>query len=132
MINNASSFPFSKVNQMPNMSTTLNGWMVPLTFGIVTKVQNGFYTQEVVSYKTFNGVMQPLNMERLKIKPEGQRDWQWWWCHSQTDLGLKQDDTVIFSGKQYRVYGTKDYSLNGYYEYELVEDYTGAGPKEEA
>lgn len=130
MIANASSFPFSKVNGMPNMSATLSGWLIPLSFGVVTKVQNGFMTKEVVTYKNFYGVWQPLNTEQLKIKPEGERSWKWYWCHSQTDLGLKNDDTIIYLDKQYRVMGVKDYSLNGFYEYELIEDFQGAGPKE--
>ena len=128
MIRNASSLPFAKTNQMPNMSQTLDGWMIPLTFGIVTKKQNGFYTREVVVKKTFNGVWQPLNIERLKIKPEGERSWKWYWCHSQVNLNLKNDDIIIYLEQQYRVMGVKDYSLNGFYEYELIEDYTHAGP----
>lgn len=132
MIKNASTLGFTQINQMPNMSSTLSGWLIPLTFGVVTKVQVGFTTKEVVVNKSFYGVWQPLNMERIKIKPEGERDWKWYWCHSQIDLELTNDDTIIYNGKQYRVMGNKDYSLNGYFEYELVEDYTNSGPREEA
>lgn len=123
---------FSQYSQMPNMSTTLSGWMIPLSFGVVTKVQNGFMTKEVVTYKNFYGVWQPLNTEQLKIKPEGERAWKWFWCHSQIDLGLKLDDVILYLDKQYRVMGVKDYSLNGFYEYELIEDYKNAGPQQES
>jgi len=127
---NASALKLNQVSQMPNMANTLSGWLTKLTFGIVTKEQVGFYTKETVNNISFLGVWQPLSMERLRIKAEGERSWKWYWVHSQIDLGLKNDDTIIFNDKQYRVMGVKDYSLNGFYEYELVEDYIGAGPEE--
>lgn len=131
MINNAANFPFAKTNQMPNMAQTLQAWLIPLTFGVVTKQQNGFFTREVVVKKSFDGVWQPLTYEQLKVKNEGERSWKWFWCHTLIDLGLKPDDVIIYQGTQYRVMGAKDYSLNGFYEYELVEDFRDAGPWEE-
>ena len=131
MINNASNFSFAKSNQMPNMAQTIESWLIPLTFGVVTKQQNGYYTREVVVNKNFRGVWQPLNFEQLRLKPEGERSWKWFWCHTPIDLELKTDDVIIYLGTQYRVMGAKDYSLNGFYEYELVEDFHNSGPYEE-
>lgn len=127
---NASSLKINQLSQMPNMANTLSGWLTKLTFGIVTKEQVGFYTKEVVRNISFQGVWQPLDYDRLRIKPEGQRNWKWYWVHSQIDLGLKNDDVIKFNGKQYRVMANKDWHLNGYYEYEVIEDFTGAGPEE--
>jgi len=127
---NASALKLNQVSQMPNMANTLSGWLTKLTFGVVTKEQLGFYTKETVNNISFMGVWQPLDNDRLRIKPEGQRDWKWYWVHSQIDLGLKDDDTIIFNGKQYRVMANKDWHLNGYYEYEVIEDFVGAGPEE--
>ena len=127
---NASSLKLFQVTQMPNMARTVASWSTPLTFGIVTKEQSGFYTKETVRNISFSGTWQPFDNDRLQLKPEGQRDWKWYWVHSQIDLGLKDDDIIKFNGKQFRVMTNKDWKLSGYYEYEIIEDFTGAGPRE--
>lgn len=128
MITNASSMTLSQVSQMPQMTSTLSGWLSSLTMGIVRKEQNGFMIREVMEEVTFQGVWQPLDMSHIQIKEDGQRHWNWYWLHTPTDLKIKIDDVVLFQGQQYRVMSDKNYSLNGYYEYELIEDFTGAGP----
>ena len=70
------------------------------------------------------GVWQPLRTEQLMSKPEGQRSWEWVWIHAKSgELNLQTADKVIFNSKRYKVMGVKDYSLNGFVEYELVKDY---------
>jgi hypothetical protein len=118
----------AQVSQMPQMTSTMSGWLVPITLGIVRKEQNGFTIREFVEEVSFKGVWQPLEMSRLQIKEDGQRHWNWYWLHTPMDLKIKIDDVVMFQGQQYRVMSDKNYSLNGFYEYELIEDYTGAGP----
>ena len=125
--------PFNQINLsgMPNMSGTLAGWLQNLTFGVVTKTIVNYEVKEVYVAIPFRGVWQPLETRKLMMKPEGQRSLTWIQCHATTDIGLKNDDIVRFRGVQYRVMAQWDYSLNGYYEYHLVEDYTGSGPTEE-
>ena len=112
------------VSGMPQMNTTLSGWQVPLQIEKVRqKIVKGF-----VSFETelinFLGVWQPLKDEQLQFKPEGQRSWTWIWIHAKSGtLNLITQDKVIFNEKRYKVMSVKDYSLNGYIEYELVLDY---------
>lgn len=109
---------------MPNMSATLSGWEVPLTLVKVTQdVQDGFlFTTETEI--NFIGVWQPLRDERLELDPEGQRSWKYYWIHAKSGtLDLETADKIIFQGKQYKVVEKKDYSLNGFVEYQVCEDY---------
>lgn len=109
---------------MPNMANTLTGWEVPLSLVRVTQdIQEGYLTT-VETTIDFQGVWQPLKDERLELKPEGQRSWEWIWIHAKSGtLNLNTADKVKFNNKKYKVKNKKDYSLNGYVEYELVEDY---------
>ena len=109
---------------MPNMANTLNGWEVPLT--LIKIVQNTTEGDLITEEQTINfmGVWQPLRDEQLQFKPEGQRSWEWIWIHAKSgSLNLKTADKVIFNAKRYKVMNVKDYSLNGFIEYELVKDY---------
>ena len=106
------------------MSSTLTGWEVPLT---LVKITQSIVEGDAVKTETkinFMGVWQPLSTERLEMKDIGQRSWEWIWIHAKSGtLNLKTQDKVLFNSKRYKVMGVKDYSLNGFIEYELVRDY---------
>lgn len=111
-------------NGMPKMATTLNNWEIPLTILVIT--QDIIEGELVENKKTvdFIGVWQPLKDEQLELKPEGQRQWEWIWIHAKaSELNLKTADKVLFNEKKYKVVEKKDYSLNGYIEYQLIQDY---------
>lgn len=130
MIKNGKDTPLNQgAGSFPNMETTITDWLTPMVFGVVTKELIGFQAVESMVEVSFKGVWQPLTQQRLAIKPEGQRAWSWYWLHAETVLDLQVDSVVTFRGQQYRVMARKDYKLNGYLEYELIQDYTGAGPE---
>lgn len=109
---------------MPQMGDTLTGWEVPLTLVRVVQsiVEEELSTSETVY--NFLGVWQPLSAERLELKPEGQRSWEWIWIHTKSSsLNLETADKVIFNNRRYKVMAKKDYGLNSFVEYELVRDY---------
>ena len=129
-IKNAKNTPLNQLQgTVPNMVQALTNWFQSIVFGVVFKEIQNFQVVETVVNIQFLGVIQPLKTEDLMIKPEGQRSWKWYWVHSNTALNLKNDDVFNYLNKQYRVMGKKDYSIYGYYEYEIIEDYTGAGPQ---
>lgn len=109
---------------MPNMASTLNGWEVPLT---LVRIKQNIVEGEAVKteeFIRFLGVWQPLRDEELQFKPEGQRSWEWIWIHAKSGtLNLETQDKVIFNDKRYKIMNVKDYSLNGFIEYQLVRDY---------
>lgn len=111
-------------NGMPNMANTLNGWEVPLVLEKIT--QSIIDGDRVTSTKKINflGVFQPLRDEELQFKPEGERSWEWYWIHAKSGtLNLKTQDKIIFQNKRYKVMSIKDYSLNGFIEYQIIRDY---------
>ena len=109
---------------MPQMGTTLSGWEVPLT--LVKVIQNvvegdAVFTEQEIS---FLGCFQPLKDEQLQFLPENQRSWSWYWIHAKAGtLNLQTADKIIFEDKRYKVMTVKDYSLNGFIEYGIIEDY---------
>lgn len=109
---------------MPQMRDTLTGWEVPLTLvKVIQDIVEGdaVFTEQQIN---FMGVIQPFNAERLQSLPEGWRSWQWWWIHCKTGaLNLNTADKIIYNGRRYKVMAVKDYSANGYIEYEIILDY---------
>lgn len=114
---------------IPNMSGAMLDWFQPMIFELVTKSVTAFQALEVGEEISFMGVWQPLSGRRLEIKPEGERKWSWYLVHSQICLPLNVDEVIKYRGTQYRIMSQKNYDIYGYYEYELVEDYTGSGPE---
>lgn len=114
----------SLVTGLPQMASTLNGWEVPLTF---VKITQSIVDGDVVKTETpinFMGVWQPLRDEELQFKPENQRSWSWYWIHAKSSsIDLQTQDKFIFKDKRYKVMSVKDYSLNGFVEYQVVRDY---------
>lgn len=111
-------------NGMPNMRNTLTGWEVPLTLVKIKQAINQGDVRKTEEQINFLGVWQPLRDEELQFKPEGQRSWSWYWIHAKSGtLNLQTQDKIIFQGKRYKVMSVKDYSLNGYIEYQVVGDY---------
>ena len=111
-------------NGMPNMSNTLTGWEIPLT---LVKIKQSIIQGDVIKTEqviNFLGVWQPLRDEELQFKPENQRSWSWYWIHAKSGtLNLQTQDKIIFENKRYKVMAVKDYSLNGFIEYQVVRDY---------
>lgn len=112
---------------MPNMADTLNGWETTIT--LVKVIQSIVEGDRVTSETniTFQGVIQPLRTEQLLAKPENMRSWEWLWIHVKSgSLNLLTGDKIRFNNKLFKVMGVKDYSLNGFVEYEIVRDYENA------
>lgn len=128
-IGNAKDRPINvQTGTVPNVSGAMQNWFQPMVFTLVTKTVVAFQNVEVANDIAFRGVIQPLSGRRLELKPEGQRAWNWSWLHSDPSLALDVDDVVYYLGVQTRIMSRKDYSIYGYIEYEIVQDWTGAGP----
>lgn len=128
-IMNGKNIPLNKqTGSVPDVGTALLDWFQPMVFGVVTKVTEGFQVVETMVDVEFMGVIQPLQARQLLLKPEGQRAWTWYWVHADPTLELEVDSVITYESKQYRVMAKKDYDIYGYVEYELCQDWTGAGP----
>lgn len=112
----------------PNMSDTLQGWFQPLSMVKLAKTNINGLVKMVATPFTTRGVWQPMKAQSLKKKPEQQRKWKWFTLHAEIDTPLEPDEIVQYLGEQWRVDEKLDYSLEGYIEYHLVNDFTGSGP----
>ena len=110
--------------QFPQMGEVLDGWEFPLT---LIKIKQNIVEGDVATQEEkidFLGVWQPLRDEQLQFLPEGQRSWSWYWIHAKSGtLNLQTGDKIIFQNKRFKVMNVKDYSLNGYIEYQIIEDF---------
>lgn len=113
---------------VPDVSGALKDWFQLMTFIKVEKSTVAFQDVETATPINFWGVIQPLNTRQLMLKPEGQRAWTWLTLHAEPSLKLQVDDVVVYLGKQTRVMSNANYGLYGFLVYELVQDFTGAGP----
>ena len=129
-ITNGNQFTIAQLpNNVPNISSAIQGWMQPLTFEtLVTTVGPTFESISVPTTVATRGVWQPQTPQSIQMKPEGQRAWKWFTLHAEIGLILSIDDVVLYQAVQYRVKTKTDYSLYGYVQYELIDDFTGSGP----
>lgn len=124
MIKNGKDTPLNEsFGNLPNMASTLDGWLMTLVFIKTIKTIINYNAVETEEEFSFQGVWQPLSLSELKMKPENERTWKWYNCHTKTDLGLKNDDIITYKDIKYRVMSTGYFEDYGYYNYHLVEDY---------
>lgn len=124
MITNAKDISLlANPGTLPNVSEALLNWFQILTFTKVVKSVADFGLVETECEVSFRGVKQNMSPQRLSMKPEGQRSWNWETIHAQVDLILKTDDVISFGGVPYRVMAKADYKEYGYVSYDIVEDY---------
>lgn len=110
------------MGNFPNMDDAFEEWSNATTFKVVTKTNVNGYITESTSSSTLQGVLVPMQFQRIYLKPEGQRTWKWETLITKTKLNL--DDVIVDNNNiQYRVFGIQDYSKAGFYEYELVQGF---------
>lgn len=105
----------------PNVAEVIWDWETSIKFRVLKKVINDFEVEEKSLVDTFIlGVLEPMPVQKLLIKPEGQRSWKWWtlWTQQELNLDMVLEDE---SCKTYRVMTAFDWNQAGYYEYELAQ-----------
>lgn len=109
---------------LPNMASTLDGWLQKMQFIKITKSTVNYKVVEVEEIIDFVGVWDGLPTHQLSVKTEGERSWKYYGIHASTALDLKPDDKILYLGERYRILSENDYSLYGYHFYEAVQDFT--------
>jgi hypothetical protein len=108
---------------MPVIQAAFDGWFSPITLLKITQINNYGHNTSTYLAINFDGTIQPFKPRQLDVKAEGQRFWKWWMIHTQTQLALTKGDKVIYNNVRMKLMESLDYSLNGYFEYHLVEDF---------
>lgn len=114
---------------MPYIQSAFNGWQTRINLiKIAQSVDNDGLIIQSESPITFMGIIQPLKPTELQVSSSGQRRWSWYQIHTQYQLHLvlQPNDLIRYKNVNYKVMLQNDYSLDGYLEYHLIEDYQNA------
>ena len=114
-------------SNLPNMSGTIQGWFLDITFKYVTRVideDSADFAEETEKLIKTKGVVRPPSSKDLKLMPEGAWAWKWLQIHCLPDVKLDTNQFVIYDGKRYKVMAKNNYSKYGYVRYTLLEAFT--------
>lgn len=115
----------NQVNNMPKVEEAFTDWQIDIVLRKITQINDGGFNVPVETNIKFSGSVQPLSAEQIQLKPEGQRSWEWLQIHVVTGdtTNLETNDRIIYNERPYKVMMKKDYKLNGYVEYHIMQDY---------
>lgn len=113
--------------KLPRPQLGINMWSQNARAKVISQVvdANGNVTNKI-SFFNFDGVIQPLKPEEIKVKEEAQWSWDWYWFHTLQDVQLKTNDRVFYKGVEYKIMAVKDYSDYGHIEYHCIKDWQNA------
>ncbi len=113
---------------LPRPQLGINMWSQSSRAKVIRQTvdEYGNVTDEV-SFFNFDGVIQPLRPEEIKLKDEGQWSWDWYWFHTKQNVDLKTNDRVVYRNVEYKIMSVKDYSDYGHIEYHCIKDWQNAG-----
>ena len=125
MIQNGKNLKLNNSNSsLPNMSNTIIGWFLNITFDIVERtLVDADYVNTIVKTIKTKGVVQPPRDEDLKILPEGTWSWEWLMLHTLPDVNINTNQYIVYDGKTYKVMGKKDFTKYGYIRYMILESW---------
>lgn len=128
-LHDAADVPLSSnPGTLPNMADTIANWFQLLVFEKIVKTVVGFAVQETTTPVQFQGVVYTEPKRKLIMAPDGQRLWKVKTVVCWPSAPIGPDDVVLYENVQYRVLASADYKQYGFMSYDLVQDYTGAGP----
>ena len=113
---------------LPRPQLGINMWSQSSRAKVITQVVDEYgNVEDRISFFNFDGVIQPLKPEEIKLKDEGQWSWDWYWFHTKPDVYLQTNDRVVYKNIEYKIMAVKDYSDYGHIEYHCIKDWQNAG-----
>lgn len=112
-----------QVAPVPNMRSTLLGWVKPITMTRITStVKDGQATPVEREVKT-SGVLLAGDPVKLQMLAEGDRSWESVVLYVFDNLVLETNDRAVIRGVKYRVLQKLDWTAYGYQRFDLLKDY---------
>ena len=122
-----------RTGPMPQMDGVISGWGNATQFQKITDTIVNYDNVKTVTnipldglaQPTFSGIFSPMKPQEIFFKAEGQRNWKWWKLIVRSDVDINGgDDIRDFKGRVFRVLTKKDWQQAGYYEFDIVEEYS--------
>lgn len=114
-------------SRLPRPQLGINMWSQGSTAKAIRQTIDAYGDVIDTSFNfSFDGVIQPLTEEKIRVKPEGQWSWSWYWFHTKEDVKLATNDRVIYNGVDYKIMAVMDYSDYGHIEYHCIKDWQNA------
>lgn len=110
--------------RLPRPQLGINMWSQNARAKVIhQEVEETGNVKNTISFFNFDGVIQPLRPEEIKVKEEAQWSWDWYWFHTLQDVKLTTNDRVYYKGIEYKIMAVKDYSDYGHIEYHCIKDW---------
>lgn len=114
---------------IPNVRSALRGWTKKREVRIVTKKVVNHINTQIAEIIVSDIMVQPLQPEKVRRKPEEQRAWKWYDLVTTIQSRImKIDDIIYIEGHYFRIDSVQPWTEAGYRRYEATEDFTGYGP----
>jgi hypothetical protein len=98
---------------LPDMSETLEEWVLPYPIKTVTRLTSDFEPADVVTSRTVAAVVQPADME--KINPD-LIDWSRKYIQVHAAEPIAVGEFIEYEGEDYKFMGGRGYQLYGFDE----------------
>ena len=110
--------------RLPRPQLGINMWSQGARAKVIRQVVDVYgNVDNVTFFFNFDGVIQPLKPEEIKVKEEAQWSWDWYWFHTLQNVQLTTNDRVFYKGVEYKIMAVKDYSDYGHIEYHCIKDW---------
>jgi hypothetical protein len=116
---------------VPNVSGAFRGWTKKRQVRLVTKIVVNHLVQSNAQILSMDLMIQPLQPEKVRRKPEEQRSWKWFSVIMKaSNQELPIDSQIWVDGIAYKIESRQPWLEAGYRRYEATQDYTGLDPQE--
>ena len=82
--------------RLPRPQLGINMWSQGAKAKVIRQVVDAYgNVDNQTFFFNFDGVIQPLRPEEIKVKEEAQWSWDWYWFHTLQDIQLTTHDRVF-------------------------------------
>ena len=89
--------------RLPKAQLGINMWSQNARAKVIHQIVDTYgNVKNQISFFNFDGVIQPLKPEEIKVKEEAQWSWDWYWFHTLDNVKLTTNDRVYYKGVEYK------------------------------